>query len=297
VLCGRRSGLCNVRAVLVRDMFARDLEEMANQIMARNFESYDICLLKFRENVRNMRSVSPSTREEANALFYSKVREIIAPQPEQDDPKVVGQIFVITDDELTRVRNITIGNQMEEAKGKICGLETKVGVLEESLESTRKLLGLRNGEIAILEKTNKKLTDDLTSANQENDALMREMKQAESRAKAAEEHSNCLVGRNKDLQDTSAQATLENAVLRARLQGAGRLEWVQASNGNVPANAVSSGGIDLEDKERHMYVGRGWNALDGWCPGKVHTRHECLYYPCRGEIKAKTYECLTFKPA
>ncbi|CAH8442303.1 unnamed protein product [Schistosoma rodhaini] len=68
-------------------------------------------------------------------------------------------------------------------------------------------------------------------------------------------------------------------------------EWVQASCGNVPKNAII-GGMSGNDP---LYIAK--SKINGeTCVGKVHHGHECAYLPCGGqEHSVKDYEVLVWK--
>jgi hypothetical protein len=65
--------------------------------------------------------------------------------------------------------------------------------------------------------------------------------------------------------------------------------WVQASHGNVPANAVIGG---RTDRGEPLYVARARH-LHLTIPGKVHPSHKCAYIPCDWkEHRKDNYEVL-----
>jgi len=69
-------------------------------------------------------------------------------------------------------------------------------------------------------------------------------------------------------------------------------DWVQASNGNVPPNAVIGGQTESGEplfvaRAKHLYL---------TIPGKFHPSHKCAYVPCDWKEHAKNdYEVLVRK--
>ncbi|KAF5305390.1 hypothetical protein FQA39_LY09219 [Lamprigera yunnana] len=71
-----------------------------------------------------------------------------------------------------------------------------------------------------------------------------------------------------------------------------KLQWVQSSNGHVPAGAVPGGHTSGGET---LYLGRVHHC-NAMTVGKVHPSHGCLYIPYGGnEISYKNYEVLVLK--
>jgi hypothetical protein len=69
------------------------------------------------------------------------------------------------------------------------------------------------------------------------------------------------------------------------------VEWVSQSNGQVPSGAVIGG---MTQNGEPLYIARA--RVNGeWVVGKVHTSHQCAYFPVFGqENKQTAYEVLKF---
>lgn len=75
--------------------------------------------------------------------------------------------------------------------------------------------------------------------------------------------------------------------------GLDHLEWCEASNGDVPKNAIHAG-VDSGNK---CYVARAHHE-GGTIPGKLHKTHDCVYIPFNmKEVIKHDYEVLCGPPA
>jgi hypothetical protein len=65
--------------------------------------------------------------------------------------------------------------------------------------------------------------------------------------------------------------------------------WVPASNGQVPAEAITSG---TSTSHEPLYIGRA-RLAGSVTPGRIDRRNGCIYFPYRGaEQSAKSYDVL-----